>query len=52
MSRHIYATAIYYALDPAVETVNSTLSINSTMIGGLFDTTETINYATGINNLT
>ena len=52
MYRHIYATAAYYAPDPAAETVNSTLAISKTMVAGLFDTTETINYATGINNLT
>lgn len=45
MYRHIYSTAVYYTTD----TDKSTLAINKTMIVGLFDSTETINYATGKN---
>ena len=38
MYRHIYSTAIYYASTPTlVETTTSSLSINGTMIVGLFD---------------
>lgn len=37
MYRHIFSTAIYYASTPLVETTTSSLSINGTMIVGLFD---------------
>ena len=39
MYRHVYTTAVYYEPVPSAPTVNSTLSINKTMIVGLFDTT-------------
>ena len=51
MYRHIYSTAAYYAPETAAETVNSTLAISKTMVAGLFDTTETINYATALTKL-
>ena len=48
MYRHIYSTAVYYKPATALApTTLSTLAINKTMIVGLFDTTETITYATG-----
>ena len=43
MYRHIYSTAVY----AAAATDKIELSINKTMIAGLFDPAETLSYATG-----